>query len=339
MADTQIIPAADLTGLESALGDVDQLTTQLAPLRETAKTLEVKWPDRQAYAVVGSVLSEVRNLRKQGEARFQPFNLIVDRVRSFLKTNVQKHTNACEEVEALCRPKMKAFEQAELEAAKAEQAAINKKADKRGDAPVTVAPAIPSVAGYRRSTRYEVEVLDADKLLKQWVDASGKHKAYLRQFITINHQRLGEEARKLKDPDRLMKLVKGIRAFTAVLVASLLLGMSTPAKPWYRDWKNWAVIGAATASSLVATHQGSSCRQRAGVAPCSGGYGSFNGREYGVRLGTSVGLAALSVWGHQEGLPEWAVPAASVATFNAVVAVKQSRIMPKPCAGTSLVCD
>ena len=83
---------------------------------------------------IGSVLSEVRNLRKQGEARYQPFNLIVDRVRSFLKTNLQKHTNACEEVESLCRPKMKAFEQAELEATKKEQAELNKKAEKRGDA-------------------------------------------------------------------------------------------------------------------------------------------------------------------------------------------------------------
>jgi hypothetical protein len=209
MSETQIIPTSvELTGIESALGDVDQLTLKLAPLREQAKSIEVK--DRESYTAIAAVLSEVRNLRKQGEALFQPFNLIVDRVRTFLRINLQKHANACEEVEGICKPKMKEWERAEAEASEKEQDEINRKREKHGEAPVSVAPNIPSVGGYRRSTNYGVEVQDVDALLKQWANASGKHKQYLRQFVTANGQALRDEARRLKDPARMMKLVKGI---------------------------------------------------------------------------------------------------------------------------------
>lgn len=213
MATTEIIPSSELPGLEMALGDVEHLTGQLAPLRAKAADIRVQFPDRAGYVAIGEVLSEVRNLRKMGEARFTPFDLIVDRVKSFLRTKKQQHSNACEEIDAVCRAKMKPWEYAELEAARQEQMELNKKAAKTGAAPVTVTPNVPSVGGYRRSTTYPVEVLDADKLLAQWAGASGKHRQYLRQFITIDHKKLGEESRRLRDPDKLMKLIKGIRAW------------------------------------------------------------------------------------------------------------------------------
>jgi len=206
---TEIIPSTDLPGLERVLGDVDHLTDQLIPLHENAKTIEVKFPDKTGYMAISNILSQERSLRKMGEAQFAPFNLIVDRVRTFLKTKLQKHTNACEEIDAICRGKMKPWEQAETAAAEAEEKAMNKKSEN----PVTVKPDIPTTEGYRRSTTYPVEVLNADAILKKWTTAKGKHKEYLRKFITIDVVELRRQARDLKDPERLMKLVPGIRAW------------------------------------------------------------------------------------------------------------------------------
>ncbi len=85
----EVIPSSELPGLEKAIHSVEALTAQLFPLREKARTLEVKTkPD---YMEIGQVLSETRNLRKQGAAYFSPFDLIVDRVRTFLRTKRQKH--------------------------------------------------------------------------------------------------------------------------------------------------------------------------------------------------------------------------------------------------------
>src|SRR6266403_5967061 len=123
----EVIPSSELPGLEKAIHSVEALTIQLYPLRDKAKKLEVKTkPD---YMEIGQVLSETRNLRKQGAAYFSPFDLIVDRVRTFLRTKRQKHENACEEIEALCLPKMKAFEQTKIAAAQKEEKQINKKSE------------------------------------------------------------------------------------------------------------------------------------------------------------------------------------------------------------------
>lgn len=205
------VPSIDLPGLGTTLLSVGQLTEQLAPLQEKARSIEVK--DKSAYAEIGEVLTEVRNLRKQGGAQFSPFDLIVDRVRTFLRTKRQKHENACEEIESVCKAKMKTFEQEELRAAQAEEAKLNKQAEKKGEAPVTVQPSIPTVAGYRRSTNYYAEVTDADKLLRAWVRAGKEQHQYLRQFITIDVKALNAEAREVKDPEKLQKAIPGIRAW------------------------------------------------------------------------------------------------------------------------------
>src|SRR6267142_2639138 len=207
------LPSTELPGLDAALASVEQLSAQLLPLWEKAHSIEVKFPDKSAYSEIGEVLSEVRNLRKQGGAQFAPFDLIVDRVRTFLRTKRQKHENACEEIESLCLPKMKAFEREELEATQKEEHKINKQAEKKGEAPVEVQPAIPTVAGYRRSTNYYAEVTDAEKLLRAWIRAGKEQHQYLRQFITIDIKALNAEAREVKNPEQLMKQIPGIRAW------------------------------------------------------------------------------------------------------------------------------
>src|SRR6267142_3137525 len=210
---TQVeLPSTELPGLDAALSSVEQLSVQLFPLREKARTIEVKFPDKSAYSEIGEVLSEVRNLRKQGGAQFAPFDLIVDRVRTCLRTKRQKHENTCEEIESLCLPKMKAFEREELEATQKEQDKINKQAEKKGETPAEVQPAIPTVAGYRRSTNYYAEVTEADALLRTWKNSRNpKQIAYLRQFITIDVKALNAEARRMKDPEKLQKNIPGIR--------------------------------------------------------------------------------------------------------------------------------
>jgi hypothetical protein len=207
------LPSTELPGLDSALASVEQFTLQLAPLQEKARTIEVKFPDKSAYSEIGEVLSEVRNLRKQGAAQFAPFDLIVDRVKTFLRTKRQKHENTCEEIETVCKAKMKPWEQQELEVTQKEETKLNKKAEKRGEAPVEVQPSIPTVAGYRRTTNYYAEVTDADKLLRAWMRAGKEQHQYLRKFITIDVKALNAEAREVKDPEKLQKAIPGIRAW------------------------------------------------------------------------------------------------------------------------------
>ncbi len=104
---------------------------------------------------------------------------------------------------------MKAFEQAEIAAAQKEEKQLNKKSEN----PVEVVPDIPATAGYRRSTTYPVEVVDADKLLKAWERADGERKKYLRRFITIDIKELAAEARHMKDHEKLMHMIPGVKCW------------------------------------------------------------------------------------------------------------------------------
>lgn len=85
----------------------------------------------------------------------------------------------------------------------------------------------------------------------------------------------------------------------------LLLASTLDAKPWYRDWRNWAIIGGSIAASSYATNQIHNCRARNDLIHCpDGGYGEFRAREL-VRLSTSVSVAALSVYGRQHWTHGW----------------------------------
>lgn len=213
-SEVELIPAEfgelaqEAPKVKEALDQVSRLTVQLVPLKDRARTLEVKHPDREAYQRIGEVLTEVRGLRKQGEAFLSPFNVLVTRVMTFLRTATQKHTNACEEIEGIVKGKMKAWEQAELEATRAEQKQLEKKAARKGEVAPTVQNNIPSTAGYRRSTRYWVEVTDREKFLR----AYRSNPRDLDKYVAIDVQKMSADLRESKDPEAMMKAIPGIKA-------------------------------------------------------------------------------------------------------------------------------
>lgn len=202
------------------LATVEKLTVQLPPLLQKARSTEVKFPDREAYQSIGAVLTEVRALKKQGEAHLSPFEVLVSRVATFLRTARQKHVNQCTEIEGVILPKMKAWERAELAETQKEQKQVEKQAVKTGAPAPTVQHNIPSTAGYRRSTLYRVEVFDANTLLHAYFKAAQSAKTreqavYLRQFISIDEQKLAKVFREdVRDPKQMMKQTPGIRCWT-----------------------------------------------------------------------------------------------------------------------------
>lgn len=114
-----------------------------------------------------------------------------------------------------------------------------------------------------------------------------------------------------------------------VLVLVMFCLPVSDARPWYRDWKVWTVVGMSIGASAAATHNAHECRLRTDVAFCSGGYGPFAARE-GLRFGLAAGLATHAVWGRHQGFKEWPVFALGFAGFNTVVAVKQARVPERP---------
>lgn len=113
-----------------------------------------------------------------------------------------------------------------------------------------------------------------------------------------------------------------------LLILFLLIALPCKARPWYRDWKAWAVIGASVGSSIAATSQAHHCRVHYGPAPCDGGYGEFKAREI-TRGITSLGMVSFSLWGRHQGFHEWAAPALGFAGYNTYVALQQSRVTVK----------
>jgi hypothetical protein len=208
----EIIPAGNVTeGVEKAIGDTLSLTDQVVPLIDKAKKLTVTWPDKESYEAAGALLTEARNLKKQGDSVWAPFNLKVDRVRNFLKQKLMAHTNRVTECESFLLPKMHAWEAAEKSAARKEAEKANATREKRGAPPVNVLPDIPTTSGYRRSTVWGAYVEDEEKLLRAWANATGKEKTYLRQFVCANAKQLSVEARNVKKPKELAARIPGVK--------------------------------------------------------------------------------------------------------------------------------
>lgn len=102
-----------------------------------------------------------------------------------------------------------------------------------------------------------------------------------------------------------------------MLLALSVLSQSCEAAPrWVKTTVKIVIYAAPVVTSLLATKGGVDCRHRNDVERCSGGYGAFNAREYGARLGFSVTMSGLSMWGHKEEYKEWFVPAVATATYN-----------------------
>jgi hypothetical protein len=207
--ETQIIPKLEFdTPLETALAQGDKYRAELMPLHTRVRGMEIA--DAASYAEVGAILSQERGIRKQIKANWAPFDAIADRVRDFLRTSRQRDENLCQEIDAACLAKMKPWENREREEAAKEEKQLNKKSDTH----VEVKPNLPSVAGYRKTVNYHIQVEDANKLLKAFRTEKNKTVlTFLCQFIALNENALAKYARELKDPEKFMGLVPGVKCW------------------------------------------------------------------------------------------------------------------------------
>lgn len=98
---------------------------------------------------------------------------------------------------------------------------------------------------------------------------------------------------------------------------------------WYKDWKNWAILGASVGASLAATHEGQVCRSRVDIERCSGRYGPFGGQE-STRFGVSLGMGITSVYLRETHAKPvvWLIPVSGSVAFNTTVAFKQAYKKP-----------
>lgn len=222
---TQVLDAGNLDNLGIALREVEDLSNRLPALADKAKSTVVKYPDRAAYTAVGEVLSEVRSLRKQGEAKFTPFELIVDRVKTKLRTWKQKHSNACEEIEAVCKPKMKAWEQEEASAKQREQDEINRRnreeAARKADEQRRAAEAQAEADRKRR----EKEIKDAQKAGEVGKREADKLRKEAEEQAKRDKYRAAEEAEATKKDAK-----------------QVIVRDSTPAVAGYRRTTNYGAI-------------------------------------------------------------------------------------------------
>ncbi len=88
----------------------------------------------------------------------------------------------------------------------------------------------------------------------------------------------------------------------------LLLPSVAEARPhhWYTDPKNIFIGAVALAADLYATHEIMDCRHRNDIVHCpDGGYGPVHGREYGVRLGTTITMLGLTIYGREHWTHGW----------------------------------
>ncbi len=206
---TSLIPSTNLPTLEATLAQAESYRAELLPLNTDARAIVIT--DQATYQQVGELLTKNRGLRKQWEALWAPIDAAWQRVRDFTRTEKQKISNLAQETDGICVGKLKEWEFKERKAAEAEQKVLNKKSEQ----PVTVQPNLPSIAGYRKTVSYPIEVTDEDALLRAFVMAakSGKRDRtkFLRRFVCANEKTLAQYARELKDAEAFNKEIPGVR--------------------------------------------------------------------------------------------------------------------------------
>jgi len=100
-----------------------------------------------------------------------------------------------------------------------EQAAADAEIAKNTPPPqVTVKPNIPKQAGVPSRKNYKAELKDPEAIIAAYVRTFAKpvdleRRIFLRKFIMINEQKLGEEARDTKDSKKMAALIPGVRFY------------------------------------------------------------------------------------------------------------------------------
>jgi DNA repair exonuclease SbcCD ATPase subunit len=104
---------------------------------------------------------------------------------------------------------------AEAEAAKATAAAVAEEQAQASPPVVRVAPSIPVVAGVKNQTYYGADLTDGQAIIRAYETAKDPIRiAFLRRFIQVNEQEIGKFARETKDPEKVMELLPGVRAWS-----------------------------------------------------------------------------------------------------------------------------
>jgi flagellar biosynthesis GTPase FlhF len=100
---------------------------------------------------------------------------------------------------------------------KKQQAKVEAEAEKANFQPVEVKPNIPTVAGVPSRLNYKAEVTHPERIINAYVDAvalrNTERAVYLRQFIMVNEQKIGAEARAVKDSKKMATLIPGVRFY------------------------------------------------------------------------------------------------------------------------------
>jgi hypothetical protein len=82
---------------------------------------------------------------------------------------------------------------------------------------IEVKPNIPSQAGVPSRINYKSEVTHPERIINAYVDAvslrNTERAVYLRQFVMVNEQAIGAEARKVKNSKQMAELIPGVRFF------------------------------------------------------------------------------------------------------------------------------
>ncbi len=192
-----------------ALSDMDKLELSANRLHDDARALIVT--DAGSFARAGALIAEIKSNTAQSEACMEPFKLKVRRVLDFIQQRFNRNKNRGEEARGILNGKMGDYSRKEREAAEKEQKEINKKLERKGEDPIKVQPNIPKVSGVRNTVNYPVEIIDRSKFLNAFLKGDKGRRLFLAQFISLDESALARHAKDLKDPEKFMKEVPGVR--------------------------------------------------------------------------------------------------------------------------------
>jgi hypothetical protein len=116
---TEIIPSTEMPQFNEALAKMDSLELELEPLSKEAR--ELKITDKPSRERAGVLNAQFKAMDKTTEATMGRYDLIVDRVRDFIKTRKLRVKNRTQEGKEILRVKMGDWDRAEEAATKAEE--------------------------------------------------------------------------------------------------------------------------------------------------------------------------------------------------------------------------
>lgn len=207
----EIIPSGELKGIEKAVAEVQDDLALLPDLKQKAEQLKVVWPDNVAYLEAGTLQVQVENIGgKDGKSRLKSYFDVANTVLNFLRNKAATIQAGKQEIINILSAKRNEWAKQEREATAKEQRDLDAKNKKAGAPKQEVLSNVPTTSGKRKTTTWPIEIRDADKFLKVWKKATGNQAKDLRQFILLDVQALGKEARDIQDPEAFMKRFPGI---------------------------------------------------------------------------------------------------------------------------------